>query len=127
MGKLFIPNHPLEIKNSNNELKISRNKSLNTTGSKFSDMLEAKKGGLKLSAHAKKRIISRNIKIDSAEMQRVEKGMDKLKEKGGQESVVISDNKAYLVSVKNNTIVTIVDNASLKDNVFTNIDSMIML
>jgi uncharacterized protein YuzE len=34
---------------------------------------------------------------------------------------------AYIVSVENNTVVTAVDEASMDDNVFTNIDSAVFM
>jgi uncharacterized protein YuzE len=34
---------------------------------------------------------------------------------------------AYIVSVENNTVVTAVDEESMEDNVFTNIDSAVFM
>lgn len=97
------------------------------TSLKFEDILKEKTGEVKFSSHAQKRIEERKISIDDAEMAKLQRGIDKLKEKGGRESVVVVNDNAYVVSVKNNTVVTIIDESSLKENVFTNIDSMIML
>lgn len=125
MGKIFIPNYPLEVKNSST--KNSSNNKAKLNSKDFSSLLEKRKEQLKLSTHAKKRIISRKLNIKSEEIQKVENGVNKLREKGGQDSVVIADGNAYVVSIKNNTVVTIVDKQNLKENIFTNIDSMIML
>ena len=53
--------------------------------------------------------------------------MVKLKEKGGKESLIITSTGAYIVDVKNNTIVTAIDKENLKENIFTKIDSTILL
>ena len=47
--------------------------------------------------------------------------------KGAKESLVMVDNVALVVSVKNRTVITAVDQANLKDNVFTNIDSAVIV
>ena len=54
-------------------------------------------------------------------------GIDKILEKGGRESLIIMDNNAFLVSVPNRTVITAIDNEGLNENVFTNIDSAIVI
>ena len=76
---------------------------------------------IKFSAHAKKRISSRQIDVD---LQRLETGLERVKNKGGDNSLVMIDKNAFIVNVKNQTVITAVDQASLKNNVFTNIDSV---
>ena len=53
--------------------------------------------------------------------------MTKLKEKGGQNSLIVSDKAAYIVDVKNNKVVTAVDKESMGENVFTKIDSTVFI
>ena len=53
--------------------------------------------------------------------------MDKLKTKGGQDSLVITGKAAYIVDVPKNTIVTAIDKDSMSENVFTKIDSTILM
>ena len=52
--------------------------------------------------------------------------MDKLAAKGGRESLVLVDRMAFVVSVKNRTVITAVDQAGMRDQVFTNIDSAVL-
>lgn len=82
---------------------------------------------LKLSAHAATRLQSRNINLDSSEWERVMKGVDRAAAKGSKESLVMLDDVALVVSVKNRTVITAVDKENLKDNVFTNIDSAVIV
>ena len=53
--------------------------------------------------------------------------MDKLREKGGQDSLVVTEKAAYILDVGNNTIVTAMDKENLQENVFTKIDSTVMI
>jgi flagellar operon protein len=93
-------------------------------GTTFADLLQDQ---LKVSGHAKTRMESRNINLSQDEWNRVLGGVQKASAKGAKESLVMVDNVALLVSVKNRTVITAVDKDSLKENVFTNIDSAIIV
>src|SRR5579864_3726693 len=82
---------------------------------------------LKISGHAQTRLQSRNIDLTKDEWQRVVNGVNKAAEKGAKESLVMVDNVALVVSIKNRTVITAVDKENLKDNVFTNIDSAVVV
>lgn len=82
---------------------------------------------LKVSGHAATRLQSRNIELDGQQWQRVLDGVEKAADKGSRESLVMIDDVALIVSVKNRTVITAVDQAGLKDQVFTNIDSAVIV
>ncbi|HRI43588.1 MAG TPA: TIGR02530 family flagellar biosynthesis protein [Fimbriimonadaceae bacterium] len=90
----------------------------------FSQILENR---LKVSGHAQTRFASRNIEFGQAEWDRVLEGVERAAQKGAKESLVLVDDVALLVSVKNRTVITAVDKAHLKENVFTNIDSAVIV
>lgn len=83
--------------------------------------------GLKLSTHAMRRLQERNLSLDKEEYAKLQSAIDKLKTKGGQDSLVITGKAAYIVDVPKNTIVTAIDKESIGDNVFTKIDSTILM
>lgn len=78
---------------------------------------------LKISAHAMKRINERKLEMDSQEFIKLRDAISKLKNKGGRDSLVITDKAAYIVDVEKNTVVTAIDKSSLAENIFTKIDS----
>ena len=82
---------------------------------------------IQISKHAVKRLEERNLSIDSGEYLKLKEGMKKLQNKGGKESLIITNNAAYIVDVNKNKIVTAIDKASMSDNVFTNIDSTVFM
>ena len=94
------------------------------TGPDFAGVLQDQ---LKVSGHAKTRLESRNIQLGQAEWDRVLEGVNRAAAKGAKESLVMIDNVALVVSVKNRTVITAVDQANLKENVFTNIDSAVIV
>lgn len=69
---------------------------------------------------------SRGIQLSPEAMNRLEEAVKTVDAKGSRDSLVLLDQTAMVVSVKNSTVVTVVDRDSLKGNVFTNIDSAII-
>jgi len=69
---------------------------------------------------------SRGISFNTTDMNRIKNAVDQVGAKGGKDSLVLLDQTALVVSVKNNTVVTVMDKDTLKGNVFTNIDSAII-
>lgn len=103
-------------------------KQLNTTP--FGEILKNKQAAnesseLKFSKHANERLASRNIDLTDEQLQRLESGAKKASEKGINESLVMVDNLAFIVSIKNNTVITAVNDGD--DKVFTNIDGAVIM
>ncbi len=94
----------------------------------FDQLLRNKidQGGIKFSKHAVDRMNSRGIQFSPTQLERLEQAVSQVDAKGGKESLVMIDDTALVVSVKNDTVVTVVDKQQLKNNVFTNIDSAVI-
>jgi flagellar operon protein len=82
---------------------------------------------IKFSAHAQQRLSSRNINLTADDLLRLKQGVAQAAAKGSRESLVMKDDVAFVVSIKNNTVITAVDAGSMKGNVFTNIDSAVIV
>ncbi|MDT3699249.1 MAG: TIGR02530 family flagellar biosynthesis protein [Thermincola sp.] len=94
----------------------------------FKDVLgQAAKSELKFSAHAKERLAQRNIQLSTADLAKIGSAVDKAAQKGSRDSLIMMDRLALVVSVRNKTVVTAVDSISMKDHVFTNIDSAVII
>ena len=78
---------------------------------------------LKFSAHAMQRLQSRNISLTTDDVAKMNVMADKAAAKGAKNSLFIMRDVAMVVSIKNRTVITAVDSDSMKENVFTNIDS----
>ena len=90
--------------------------------------LDARNSAVGFSKHAMKRIESRNIEIlDGDKLERLNKGIEIAAEKGSNETLVLVDSTAFVVSVKNNTVITTMSQDDLKGNIFTNIDSTVIM
>lgn len=84
-------------------------------------------GAVKFSNHAVERMVSRGISFTPQDLQRINEAVDKAAAKGSKDSLLLMDESALIVSVKNKTVVTVMDKATMKENVFTNIDSTIVM
>ena len=84
-------------------------------------------GPLKFSSHAISRMQHRGVRFDPSELQQIEGAVAKAKAKGSKETLILSDKAAMIVSVKDNTVVTVMDKSNMKDNVFTKIDSTVVI
>jgi flagellar operon protein len=88
---------------------------------------EATKPILKFSNHALERMNTRGIHFSPDQITKIEQGMMKASQKGAKETLVLTDDSALIVSLKNSTVVTVMDKSMLRENVFTNIDSTVFV
>ena len=95
-------------------------------GPSFGDVLAQKTAQVEFSGHALQRVRRRGIELGAATVERLQAGVDRAAGKGARESVVFVDNTAFVVSVRNRTVITAVDRDHMKDHVFTNIDSAVI-
>lgn len=95
-------------------------------GPAFADVLAGQAGGVHFSGHAIQRVQRRGIELGEGTLQRLGEGVDRAAGKGARESVVFVDSTAFVVSVRNRTVITAVDRDHMKDHVFTNIDSAVI-
>jgi flagellar operon protein len=96
----------------------------------FGDILSDKlatTAPLTFSAHAQSRLLTRSIQLTGQQMERLANGVNQAAQKGAKESLVVMDNLAFIVSVPNRTVVTAVDGAAKSGNVFTQIDSAVIV
>jgi flagellar operon protein len=84
------------------------------------------KAPLKVSAHAAQRLQERQIKMDPATWAKVSRAVDQAEAKGLEDALVLTGEGAFIVSVKNRTVITALDRGSAQGNVFTNIDGAVI-
>ena len=95
-------------------------------GSSFGDALAKASDGLQLSKHARKRIERRDLDLDPARMTRLNSAISRAAEKGSRNSVVMLDDLAVVVNVRERTVVTAMNTVGGRERVFTNIDSVVI-
>lgn len=103
---------------------------LNVSEFSFGEVLAGaieRSGDLKFSAHALKRLYSRNIRLNDREMMNLLDAVSKVESKNAKQSLLISDRAAFIVNVPNRTVITAIDREGMRENIFTNIDSAMVI
>lgn len=97
--------------------------------SQFESVLEQAlvKHSLKFSQHARKRMDARGISLDPKQLTDLAAAVDKAGSKSARESLILMQDCAFVVSIPNKTVITIIDGDNIRDNVFTNIDSAVIV
>ena len=82
---------------------------------------------VKFSQHAQDRLQRDNISLNPSDIDRIQTGMDRAADKGAKESLLLMDNLAFIANVREKIVITSIPLARLKENVFTKIDSTVIL
>ncbi len=93
-------------------------------GPSFAETLENVQG-VRFSNHAQKRLQSRDIYLDSDNVNRLSEAIDKAEKRGGKSSLVMVDDLAFIVNVPSRTVLTALDKNQRGEGVFTQIDSVV--
>jgi len=82
---------------------------------------------IKFSKHAQERLLSRNINLTDEQKMKMKEAVAKAESKGVRDSLVLMDNLAFVVNIRNKTVITAVHSNELSENVFTNIDGAVII
>ena len=81
---------------------------------------------VQFSGHAQERVESRSIALSGDQLTRIDKALEAVAQKGGRKALVMLDDLALIVGVDKRTVITLVDNQGLRENVFTSIDAAVI-
>ncbi len=101
-------------------------------GEQFRDVLQkagqrTEQPDVTVSAHAAQRLMQRDVSLDQSDLMKISEGLNRAADKGAKESLFMLRDLALVVSVENRTVITALQGDSAKNNVFTNIDSAVVL
>lgn len=88
---------------------------------------ELRRSELRFSRHAEERLQRRSISLGREDMARLEEALRTAESKGAVNSLVLMDGLAMVVNVATRNVVTACDQGALRDGVFTNIDSAVIV
>lgn len=120
----------------NNVNNLNRSTGATPIGADFGTLLKEqldknsgvdKNQGLQFSKHAQERVTQRGIEITPELMDDLNAAVKKADAKGAKDVVIFDSMNAFIVNVPNKTVVTTMSGSEMRDNVFTNIDSAVIL
>lgn len=116
VGNFQLPN--VRVNEKNNHYKSKFNDILNEAINKNSEEYT-------LSKHAAERL--KEINFTDVDMDQIAKGFKIAQDKGSKNSVMIYKDVALIASIENKTVITAIEKERAKENVFTNVDSVVIL
>lgn len=78
-----------------------------------------------VSKHASERL--KNLDFNEEDMKNIGEGFKMAEEKGSKNSVMLYKDVALITSIENRTVITAIEKERAKENVYTNIDSVVIL
>lgn len=95
----------------------------------FNQVLQGKinEANLQYSKHADFKMKSLGIVRNREFESQLEIATAKARAKNIKEGLILKENYGFVVSIKNNTVITVVNLKEMKDNVFTNIDGAVVI
>ena len=82
---------------------------------------------LRFSAHAQRRLASRDIRLDGRRLDQLARAADRAAAKGATDSLVLLNDLGLIVNLPSRTVVTALDGDRMRDGVFTDIDSTVII
>ena len=111
-------------------LKLQRGIVQAKQGVSFQKILEKESGKeqrVQFSKHASQRVQERGIVLNNNMLDSLNTAVEKARQKGAKDVVVIGEKGAFIVNVPNNIVVTTMTENEMKENIFTNIDSAVLM
>ena len=115
---ISVPFVPIGDYNGNNPR-------IKSPGDSFESIFQKELEKVKFSSHALKRLEERNIELSDDEMFKINTAVERAELKGSKDSLVMMNSTAFIVNIPNKTVITAMSIADSKENVFTNIDSVV--
>lgn len=79
------------------------------------------------SAHAQRRLASRNVQLNQRQLEGIARATDQAAAKGSRDSLLLMDDMALVINVRNRTVVTALDPSRMRNGIVTNIDAMVFV
>ena len=125
-SRIYLQSQPLLPISNSSSVSSSRSGTQHSAAS-FANALETAEKKVSFSQHALQRMESRNLDFSEQDLAKLDDTVEKMAQKGARESLIYMKDVALVVSVTNKTVITAMDGASAKENIFTNIDSAAIL
>lgn len=110
--------------------QIQKTRTDTQPGVQFAELLQQKaeaSQSVQFSKHAAKRVQERGIDMTDNLLDDLNQAVQKARAKGARDVVIIGESGAFIVNVPNNVVVTTMSGTEMKENIFTNIDSAVLM
>lgn len=124
-GQTYSVGNPGQIASTHAKINNGTSKKEKTNFKNVLDNIKNKNQGFTVSKHASIRLNEINFTED--DMKQIEKGFKIAEDRNSKNTVMLYKDVAIIASVENKTLITAVERERAKDNIFTNVDSVVIL
>jgi len=96
-------------------------------GPSFADALREAQKSLSFSKHAEERLESSGKVLDGEKLAQLESAVDAAMAKGARSTLVLMKGVAFVVAPQTRTVITVIPEERMKENIFTAIDSAVVV
>ena len=128
MGYRIIDGKAYPVGNIGDFQRLPQVRKNNNSNNDFKNILDKTiedKNSFTISKHASQRL--NEINFSEVDMQNIQKGFELAEDKGSKNSLMLYKDVAIIASIENRTVITAVEKSRAEENVFTNIDSVVLL
>jgi len=126
-NRVHFPRFPTSVQDAGKAAGAPGRKGKGEGGS-FAGILErTRQQGLSFSGHARQRLQARRIDLSPQDLDKLEQAVEKAAARGCRSSLLLYRDMAFVAGVPSRTIVTAMDGQSMREHIFTNIDSAVLI
>lgn len=123
-GKVYSVGNFSHLENNSANANVNKQSETKSFKDVFNEV-KSQNNGFTVSKHAATRLNEINFTED--DMKQIEKGFEIAQDKNSKNTVMIYKDVALIASVENKTLITAVEKERAKENIFTNVDSVVIL
>lgn len=123
-GKPYITGNFGDYNTSSGRSEIAKTSSSKSFKEVLNERLN-KDESFKISNHAAERM--KDMNFDQQDMKKLSEGIELAVGRGCKNSVLVYKDVAFVASIENRTIITAVQKERAKENIFTNVDSVLFI
>jgi len=130
-ARLLIGSRAHQLLNTTSQQSTPKSET-NSKGLSFESLFrqtldqESSNEPFRVSSHAQKRLTERSIKLTGELKDSLDEAFNELSAKGAKNSLVLTNEGAFVVNVPNRTLVTAIGLEEMRSGIVTNIDSVNM-
>ena len=123
IGGVNVPFLPIGGTKSLNNASNNKIQSTNS-GVNFADFFNQEL--VKFSGNVQNAMVSQEMTLSDIDLLRLDEAIEKAKDKNARESLIILDNKMFVVSIDSKTVLSMFEKNNMDSSVITNIDSAVI-
>ncbi len=96
-------------------------------GLRFEEIFKGEIERIRFSNHALKRLEDRDVRLSEEDVKLLNDALFRAEQKNTRDVLILLRDIAFIVNVRSRTVITVIDENSMREHVFTNIDGAVII